>query len=251
MKVSAALALLSAVVLAQGFPWELSPRLPVNAPLVFLGVGLQAAYTPSLGTLEAIEGEWSCATYRQGTGIGLSTSIQVEWWYAPKSALRLLLAAEYARLQLSTPAEPLPLADGRMLQTEYQLRYGLWTLRTEALWKHRLGRWLWLGVSLWGALQWRSYEEQWEVVRSPGDYFFRTLPPARERRLTSTRSVALRPYGLGIRLRLGYDLMLARQYPLYAAPALVVGTSLTSLSTTAAWNRWELGVEIPLFRGIP
>ncbi|GBD06834.1 hypothetical protein HRbin21_00639 [bacterium HR21] len=251
MRAAVGLTLLPAFLLAQGFPWELSPRLPVRAPLVFVGAGVQAAYTPSLATLEVIEGEWSCATYRRGTGLGLSMGIHAEWWYAPTGALRLLLAAEYARLRLSTLAEPLPLSDGRMLQTEYQLRYGLWTTRVEALWKQRLWRWLWVGASLWGALQWRSAEEQWEVVLAPADYFFRTLPPARERRLTSARSVALRPYGFGIRLRLGYDLMLARHHPLYAAPALVVGTALTSLSTTAAWTRWELGIEIPLLRGLP
>ncbi len=251
MRRYALLCLVPLFALAQGFPWELSPRLPVQAPLVFVGAGFHGAYTPSLAALQAIEGEWSCATYRRGTGHGIGAGVQLEWWYAPKSALRALVAVENARARFAAPAEPLPLADGRMLQTEYRLIYGFWLLRAEALWKQRLGRWLWIGAGLWAALQWRSDEEQSEVVLSPEDYFFRTLPPARQRQLTHARSIALRPYGFGVRLRLGYDLMLSRWYPLYTAPALLVGTSLTSLGTAATWSRWELGFEIPLLLGLP
>jgi hypothetical protein len=183
--------------------------------------------------------------------MGTSAGGYIEWWYAAPAAVRLVLSAEYARLQLTAPSEPLPLADGRFLQTEYQLRYALGIVRGELLWRHRLWGWLWVGASGWLGFQWRGQEEQWEVVLSPSDYQFRTFPPSRQRRLSPARPIAVRPYGLGVRLRLGYDLMLARRLPVYASPALVLGTSLVSLAQTAAWQRWELGLEVPLLWGLP
>ncbi len=235
---------------AQGFPWELSPRLPVKAPLVFVGTGVYSAWTPSVATLSAVEGEWVCATYRRGNGIGIGLSVDGEWWYAPERALRVKLTADYAQLRLTAPSEPLPLSNGRLLQTEYQLRYGMWLIRAELIHKQRLWRFSWWSPAVWFALHWRGREEQWEVVLSPPEYQFQTIPPARERRLGNARSIALRPYGAGIRVRLGYDLMLARQFPLYVAPAFVAGTSLISLARTAAWQRWELGLECTVFWGV-
>ncbi len=251
MRVARALAcILPLTALAQGFPWELSPRLPVAAPTLFLGVGGQTLAIPSVATVEAVEGEWTCATYRRGRGFGACISAYAEWWYAPEHALRGNLGVEYASLYLTAPSEPLPLRNGTMLQTEFQLRSLLWLLRGELTWKARLWRWLWCGIGGWGAVQWQLQQEQWEVVLQPADYFFRTVPPSRQRRIDQARSVRIRPYGIGIRARLGYDLALARQRPLYAAPALVVGSSLISLARSAAWQRWEVGLELTLSVGL-
>jgi len=245
--------LLSALPLiawAQGFPWELSPRLPVKAPTHFLGISGQLLTVPSVATLQAVEHEWSCATYRRGTGLSLSVGIHGEWWCAPEGALRGLLAMEYATLQLTAPGEPLPLRNGDFLQTEFQFRSAFWLLRGELSWKRRLWRWIWGSIAGWIAVQWQLRQEQWEVVLRPDDYFFNTFPPSRQRRLDQARSIQVRPYGAGIRCRFGYDLPLARHSPLYAAPALVVGTSLVSLAHTATWQRWEIGAEIALLFGL-
>lgn len=238
------------MALAQGFPWELSPRLPVEAPTVFFGIGSQTLAVPSLATVEAVEGQWTCATYRRGTGWGASINAHAEWWYAPEQALRGSLGTEYVALRLTAPTDPLPLRDGTVVQTEFQLRSLLWLVRSELTWKTRLWQWLWVGLGGWAAAQWQLRQEQWEVVVQPADYLFRTIPPSRQRRLDQVRSVRLRPYGIGFRARLGYDLMLARQRPIYAAPALLVGSSLVSLARAAAWQRWEIGLELTLSIGL-
>ncbi|MCS6966570.1 MAG: hypothetical protein NZ473_07375 [Candidatus Kapabacteria bacterium] len=248
---TAGLVLLPTIAAAQGFPWELSPRLPAHAPTLFLGTAIHIAYTPSVAALEAIEGEWTCATYRHGTGWETSLGVHAEWWYASQSAFRSTLAVEQAALRFAAPSQPLPLRDGRLLLTEYQLRSNFWLARVEVAMKQRLWSWLWLSLGGWMALQWRVREEQWEVVLSPSDYQFRTFPPSRQRRLEQAHSIDLRPYGAGIHLRIGYDLILARRFPFYAAPAIVLGSSIISLAKAAAWQRWEAGVELPLFWGLP
>ncbi|MEN3026424.1 MAG: hypothetical protein ABDH31_01800 [Chlorobiota bacterium] len=235
---------------AQGFPWELSPRLPVAAPRWFIGAGSSFALLPSTTTLQAIEGGWTCATYRSGAGAGLSATALAELWLWPESSLQGALSVEHATLTLAAPAQPLPLADGRLLETEFQLRLRLLALRAEVTWKRQLYRWLWIGASGWAALQWRTREEQWEVVRRPEDFFFRTLPPSRERRLGQSIQTAFRPYGVGLRLRVGYDLPLARFSPLYLSPSVFVGTSLISLLQTAAWQRYEIGVTTAVLWGL-
>ena len=241
---------LPVVLWAQGFQWELSPRLPVPAPVLFIGAGAHGAWVSHLSALEAIEDGLNCATYRSGDGTHAVAGAYAEWWYAPESALRLALLAGASQAVLRAPAEPLPLADGRQLRTEYQLQMRLLVARAEALGKLRLRDKLWVALGAWVGLQWRLQEEQWERVLEPEDYVFQTTPPARERRLSRAQSVGVRPYGVGVLLRLGLDAPLARLTPVYAAPALSVGISLLSLARSAAWSRWELGVELPVLWGI-
>lgn len=237
-------------MLAQGFDWQYSVRVPTSSPTRFLGAAFSAGAALHQGSLPYLETDIAvpCCTYERGTGLPLALGLLFEQWTSSNIAVygsagyRVMTATMSAQ-----PSESEPFADGRVLVTQYTYDARMHYADITAGMRYRLGN---SHASVGAALRMNvimgtSATHRHDVL-SPSDYSFTTNPPSRSIEIPvvgvpDPTAVLLTPI-----LTFGYDISLANG--LYLSPLVHIGLPLMNTAEGVSWKTSDAGLTIRVLR---
>lgn len=234
---------------AQGFDWEYSARLPFEIPRLYLGASAGIEYGRHTGELNYIERQFVCTRYPSGEGVGYRLGIHGEWWWKADICYTATVGYHLISAEFSQKAEPITLANKKILQTEYFLSTSLQCLSVEAAAKWRMGdSHLWLSGGAETRIVAGLVSNQGERVLTPDDYEFSTTPPSREKILSDQDVFDVRSLTISPIIGVGYDADMGKG--VYLSPQLRIGFPLLNQSSLADWRIWTLGVQCNLVFGL-
>jgi len=235
---------------AQGFDWQYNARFPSTSPIRFIGAEIASGYTMHNGSLPYLAKDlgFTCCTYENGTGIPLALGITGDYWVAGDWALTGSLGYRAHNASFSAKSDPLPLADGRIFQTEYVYASTLHYAAASVGARYRLlGTHVTIGGGVRGMVLLGTSATHTERILSPDDRYFNGNPPSKEivhdtRGLPDAQRLMVVPY-----VQLGYDISISRG--VYLSPTLTLGLPLMSVSSDATWRMTDVGIGVRLLRG--
>lgn len=242
----------NSLILAQGFDWQYSARLPFKYPYFFGGLAVDAGYLSNYGNinLQEIEkgGTYDCCNFANGKGLKTTIGISSEFWYTGELAFQGKLT--YSSLSSSFISDGVSLPRIIVKDTVHfsnELKSTLKYLSLEIGGKHRLfNSHFSLGVSLETAFLVANNLSQTEKVVSP-DYW--TYSDGSQQRTISRGQIS----GISIinlipKIKLNYDFNIG--LGMYFTPEINLGLPLINVASKADWRTWQFNFSISILRGL-
>ena len=242
--------LLPIIAVGQGFDWQYSVRYPTSSPTRFVGAAIGAGYAIHQGRLPYLEQDIQtpCCTYENGTGIPASVGVAYEQWTSSNIAFHGAAGYRFMSASMTAPqTESDPMADGRVLVTQYTYEAALHYADILAGLRYRLGSsHLSIGASLRLNLLLGTTASHREDVLSPSDFSFTTNPPSRSIDIPVTGIPDAMPLIVVPMVHLGYDISLANG--LYLSPLVTLGLPMMSTAREASWRTTDASILIRVMR---
>ncbi len=228
-----------ALAQAQGFDWQYSSRLPFKVPTTFVGVFGEGNYLLHRGAFNFNESYIKCCSFQNGDGVGFSAGTEVENWFAPKLAAFAKFGYEFSPANFIVESEPIPVADGKDLVTEYEYSSKASYLFVEIGAKYKVGSThLNIAVSAKAAYLFSSENQYFERVLSREDWYWN------EREIYG-ETPDLSRFVFTPSLYLGYDLNLGTGA--YAVPKVGLRFPVSETIQSQNWKKWNAFVGISVF----
>ncbi|NQW30300.1 MAG: hypothetical protein HQ472_07305 [Ignavibacteria bacterium] len=238
-------------VFAQGFDWEWTPRSPKQMPNTFVGIEVISGAGFHMGELQYLEDltGFQCCTFTNGTGTPLRISLSAEKWVAPSIAVILNAGVTSMTANFAQLSNPVPISDGRELQTEYHFDNSLMYVTMSIGTRVKLfATHLSVGGTIRAHFNLAKSAKLTESVVSPSDFFFDTNPPTKDyewvpiARLADIAKVIVEPA-----VFIAYDIPVAAG--MFLQPMILLSTQLNSVSTVYPWRFVDIGVGLRLMKG--
>jgi len=235
----------------QGFDWQTSPRYPYEIPKRYVGVEVGTGYTFQYGSLEYLEKDIgiTCCTYESGTGIPIRFLVTGEEWIMPSTSVNIGVGITRFGTSFAAASSPVPLPNGELLRTEYQLTGSLTYATVSGGVNTRLfgsnltvGGGLRLHLYLGGSLQ------QQEVVLAPSSYQFTGNPRSQVRELGNSFLDQPTPLQVAPYVQVGFNIPLSPGF--YLSPSISLGLPLLSVSSADTWRMVDFGAHVKLMKGL-
>jgi len=242
--------LFASQILAQGFEWELSPRLPFSIPKTY--IGFVSCYTKNYlnGSLTLYENYFSCANFSSGAGNSSSFGIKAEHWLEPNLALNGSLFFSLSNGSFVADGDSFPVYIKnipKMVKIENELSLNYRYLVFDLGAKYRIpSTHFFLGANLELGLKFSTRYDLFEQVKSPPEYHFNDNTQRRkiiDGKLSDLSLVFVNP-----KVTLGYD---AKIFPwVYASPSISVALPIFNFSRDERLKILSIQVCLSLMRGI-
>ncbi len=231
----------TSIVLAQGFDWQYSSRLPSSSPVLFIGGGATFNYGLNTADIYSLGADYRCGDYKSGTETGFSAKIASEYWQTGVLSLWGEAGYRNSTVKFSSTTEPEPFKNrGEIdsLTREFLMKTIFHSIVVEAGVKWRIApTHLNFIFGIRAELLLKNTVEQTESIVTPVEFVSPVPYSYGNVSLTSFRSVYITPI-VGI----GYDMELGRG--LYATPKITVGVPLMSRSSVISWKSWDFSAGI-------
>ncbi|CAN5475069.1 hypothetical protein BH10BAC6_BH10BAC6_15860 [soil metagenome] len=235
-------------LLAQGFDWQYSARVPTPSPIRFLGAEVMSGWTNQSGPLPYIQTDLGleCCRYENGSGVPLSIGVGGEYWVSGDVAVTGMLGYRSQGANFTTSGDTLPRVGKDAVITQYELTARLHYAVVTAGAKMRLFEThLTLGLGARFMISIGSSSTQTESIIQGSGYSFGNGSQAMA--LTSTSLNDLKPFVVVPYLQLGYDISVSTG--MYLTPTFSIGIPVMSVSSNSTWRMTDLGVGIRLMKG--
>lgn len=243
-----ALLLAPVALVAQGFDWQYSARLPTDYPTLFVGVTGTGSLQQFGGDINYAQGVVLCGTFSKGDGSGFGGGVQVDNWLTPALALSGSLRYETLGGTFTAPGDTLPRGPAlppTIVGYEIESDFSYALLDVGVRYRPFLYGKFFVGAGLQAGVLLSSSTTQRQRIVSPAEQRF--ADGSQEQSLTDN-IVGFRSFFVGGRVSAGLDVPLANS--LYASPALFAGIPVTSMAADVSWQRISYGVQVSILYGI-
>lgn len=235
-------------LMAQGFDWQYSTRLPSSSPTLFLGIKAESQLFANSGNFRLTEPVTFCCNFGGGWGSGWELGLSGEWWQSADLAYNASiyfagLSGEFSQ------RDSKPLSENEILTTEFVFNSMISYLNFEFGMKNRIfdSHFNW-GGALQVGLALKSDGKYFERVVSPDYFYFPTNPKSQERVMAEGRIPDLNTIIIYPKLFFGYDFT----YGLGKFATIYLSTSipLMTITTEDEWRRWVFSAGLKVYQGI-
>lgn len=235
-------------VLAQGFDWEYSARLPRYSMPLYAGISTEYSNngtTTDLQILDIARAEYPeviCTKFTSGSGSSYRIAACGEYWQNPIIAFGARAGYSHREVVFMASSPRALMFDGNFLQTRYELSTNVHALCVEPYIKIVLPSiHAWAGGGLRTEYSIGTESRLREVVVEPRGYVFPGTTS--QERLLSTRDRAgMRGFIVNPFVSVGMDFDAGMGK--YVSTSIVVGLPVYSFAQWASWKTLSLGMQL-------
>ncbi len=237
--------------LAQGFDWELSPRLPQNYSSLFFGLGGSYSHSKEFGVFSFYEKDCNCGNFSGGKSSGFSLQLTSEYWL-PSGLWSLRAAAGYNETNPEfSSVSSLPInINGQENFIDYENTYSgnlSYVFLNFGAKRRLFESHFYLAADLGLSFLINNKEKHIEKIVGP-DWAppFSTNPPSYSRIVAYGEIKDIYKMNVMPIISAGYDVDLGTGY--YMSPAVSCALPMMNLISSGNWRRTSFSLSLSLFR---
>ena len=235
---------------AQGFNWELSPRLPENINYDFLGITLQQGFSKELGNFSFYENDCNCGKFENGNGSSYVFGINYEKWILDgNSSFSFGVNYYYRKNEFSSKQQlPIILPNGQedVITYENIFRNSFDNIAFNFEFKKRIeNSFYYFSIGNILHLVLSNKQKHIEIILSPSYANpFPTNPPSYSRVVSEGRINKSNTFNLSPFLNVGRDIDIGQKY--YISPYIQISYLLIDQVQEEKWKSVQaiLGIRV-------